>query len=631
MRKHVVLLIALAALAGILCLPAAASSLGGSANLGGGVTVEVPVAEVDGQQFTDLAAALQSYNNSSEAQYIRLLAPVDSLDWALTQNVVLDLNGFTITANNTTGNYKLLVMDSQTDDYTVEDGNGYGSIPAGGNVKACDSYYQINEGENATFHRLDLNLTFVNLKLEQMGIYYTTQIGGDEKIKDIVKEFGVAACVFNAPNETSIFLDAEKKTRVAWDGSTWQTGETTGDNSVLISNIMKDNTYSAKLNGQRAEIPVWAACYIQTTDGKTLLGLASGYSLRDVVEAAQGNNAYKTQLEGLLDSYRGVMMDWDIPHVRGDRPVKILMIGQSHAQDSSWLVYEVLKAQMPDREFLVADTYKSTNLAEHVYNIQNEVPGYIYYEFTESGTYTKTKSFTINEAVVKHDWDLIVFNEATWPQVVGEHEYTDGDFDYFTNYIKEHATPGYKFAYNATWAQPVSAELYNVEAGRREPAANFRETYTSIFGGNRLTHFKIISKRMKDFVEVDPDYDLVLHSGTAIQYASETLGVAECDPTWTYELYRDYTHLGDFGRLLVAYQWYAQIFGLDKLETVEVDTIPENMRVPGATDKGDITITDDMRNAIIASVNYALKHPNEAPSQNRATPILEALPDETTQ
>ena len=62
-----------------------------------------------------------------------------------------------------------------------------------------------------------------------------------------------------------------------------------------------------------------------------------------------------------------------------------------------------------------------------------------------------------------------------------------------------------------------------------------------------------------------------------------------------------------------------------------MDTIPENMRVPGATDKGDITITDDMRNAIIASVNYALKHPNEAPSQNRATPILEALPDETTQ
>lgn len=620
MKKYIVSFVVLAALAGLLCLPAGAAEVDVAAN----------VAAVGNTEFATLDEAFAAYNESSDAESICLLAAVDSLDWALTKDTVLDLNGKTVAANNTTGSYKLLVKDSQTDDYTVDDGNGYGSIPAGGNVTACDSYYQINEGDSATFHRLDLNLTFVNLKLEEMGIYYTTEIGGDEKIQAIVKEFGVAARVFHAPNATSIFADGEKKTRVSWDGSAWQTGAVTGDNSVLITGIMEDNTYSAKLNSQRAEVPIWAACYIQTTDGKTVMGPACGYSLRDVVEAAQSNDEYKEQLTGLLEDYRGVMMDWDIPNVRGDRPIKILMIGQSHAQDSSWLVYEVLKAQMPDREFLVADTYKSTNLEEHVYNIQNEVDGYIYYEFTESGAYTETKSFTINEAVVKHDWDLIVFNEATWPQVDPD-EYTDGDFDYFTTYIKEHATPGYKFAYNATWAQPVSAELYNTDAGRREAPEGFRDKFLNYFSGKRLSHFKIISKRMNDFVEVDPDYDLVFHSGTAIQYASETLCVPECDTTWTYQLYRDYTHLGDFGRLLVAYQWYAQIFGLEELETVNVETIAENMRVVGAQDMDDITITDEMRNAIIQSVNYALKHPNEAPPQVRETPILEDLPSDTTE
>ena len=617
MKKYLSWIVALIALTGLLCLSAAAENTSA-------------VAAIGNAEYTTLADAIAAYNADKDAESVKLLADAASLDWALTKNVVLDLNGFTVTANNTTGNYKLLVKDSKTDDYTVADGI-YGSIPAGGNVTAAESYYQINEEGNATFHRLDLELTHVNLRLESMGIYYETKIGGDEKIKAMVSEFGVAARAYNPPNATSIFVDAYEKTRVVWDAEDWRVGQTTGDNSVLVSGIMEENTYSAKKNSQRAQVPVWAACYVITTDGEYILGPAVGYSLRDVVEAAQSNDEYKAQLSGLLEKYRGVMMDWDIPNVRGDRPVKILMIGQSHAQDSSWLVYEVLKAQMPDREFMVVDVYKSTNLAEHVENIKNEAAVYDYIEFTESGTYKLTKKVSINTAVKTHDWDLIVFNEATWPQIDPD-EYTDGDFDYFTTYIKEHATPGYKFAYNATWAQPVSAELYNTEAGRRESPEGFRDKYLNWFYGKRLSHFYHICKRMKDFVEVDPDYDLVFHSGTAIQYASETLGVAECDPTWTFELYRDYTHLGDFGRLLVAYQWYAQIFGLEELETVKVETIAENMRVTGAQDKGDITITDAMRNAIIQSVNYALKHPNEAPPQiARENPVLEPLESEVTQ
>ena len=132
---------------------------------------------------------------------------------------------------------------------------------------------------------------------------------------------------------------------------------------------------------------------------------------------------------------------------------------------------------------------------------------------------------------------------------------------------------------------------------------------------------------MKTYVETNEEFDLVFYSGTAIQYASETYGVPEGDPARIYDLYRDYTHLSDFGRLMVGYQLYAQIYGLEEITQVNVDLIPQHMR---ATEReqafGDIVITQQHKDAIIASVNYALKNPHTAPPQTaRPTPILEPL------
>ena len=48
---------------------------------------------------------------------------------------------------------------------------------------------------------------------------------------------------------------------------------------------------------------------------------------------------------------------------------KVLMIGQSLAQDSVWLLCDVLRAERPDEEFLVADLYDSITLLDHRLNI----------------------------------------------------------------------------------------------------------------------------------------------------------------------------------------------------------------------------------------------------------------------
>ena len=303
---------------------------------------------------------------------------------------------------------------------------------------------------------------------------------------------------------------------------------------------------------------------------------------------------------------------------------KVLMIGQSHAQDSVWLLYKVLKAEMPDRDFLVADIYQPLNIAQHIENIKTDNAVYDYIVLQDN-TYTKAEGYRIDVALKQEQWDLIIFNEATWPQV-HESEYTDGDFQFLTDYIKENARPGYKLAYNATWAQPVSNIVYG--EGRADAPDTFRDKYQMLFGGDRTKHFARICELINKYVETDPDYDYVFHSGTAIQYASETFGVPEGDPERKYDLYRDYTHLSDFGRLIVAYQIYAQIFGLEELTQVNVDVIEASMR-PTFREQplGDVEITQQHKDAILASVNYALKNPNTAPPQEaREAAILEPLP-----
>lgn len=291
---------------------------------------------------------------------------------------------------------------------------------------------------------------------------------------------------------------------------------------------------------------------------------------------------------------------------------KVLLIGQSLGQDTVWLLQEVLKTEMPDKEFLVADIYESIALGDHRKNILNNAAIYYYYKFSNAGM-QKMEGVSIYQALKDEMWDLIIFNDSTYATTQPS-EFQDGDHAFMIDYIKENAAPGYQLAYNATWANPTMECLWK-EDNRRDPPANVHERYMREFGGSRNLYYEKICNNIKTYIETNDVYDYVFHTGTAIQYASETHGVPEGAPDRSYELYRDYVHLGDFGRLLVAYQLYAQIFGLEKLGAVNVNTIKADLRWHQTQQFGDMEITQQHKDAIIASVNFALEHPNEAPPQ----------------
>lgn len=306
-----------------------------------------------------------------------------------------------------------------------------------------------------------------------------------------------------------------------------------------------------------------------------------------------------------------------------EKVFKVLLIGQSLGQDTVWLLQQVLKTEMPDREFVVGDIYLSIALEEHRKNISENASVYYYVKFDDSG-YKQLENVSVEMALKDEMWDLIIFNDTTY-NTTQPAQFQDGDHDFMINYIHETAQPGFKLAYNATWANPTSAILW--ASDRRDVPGNVHERFAREFGGSRNEYYNRICENIKKYIEPNEAYDLVFHTGTAMQYASETHGVPEGAADHNYELYRDYVHASDFGRLLVAYQLYAQIYGLEKLEAVNVNTIEAKMRFSSEKKYGDIEITQQHKDAIIASVNFALAHPNEVPPQTAREPAFLERPD----
>lgn len=302
---------------------------------------------------------------------------------------------------------------------------------------------------------------------------------------------------------------------------------------------------------------------------------------------------------------------------------KVLLIGQSLGMDTVWLLQQVLKTEMPDKEFIVADIYKSIALDEHRKNILANAAVYDYHKFSDEG-HQKMEGVPIDSALRDEIWDLIIFNDSTYA-TTQESEFQDGDHAFMIKHIRDTAIPGFKLAYNATWANPTSALLW--AEGRRKAEVGVHQRFQSEFGGSRNLYYDKICANIEKYIETNEEFDLVFHTGTAIQYASETHGVPEADPERSYELYRDYVHLSDFGRLIVAYQLYAQIYELEKLESVNVDMIKKEMRVTNYEQGfGDLEITQKHKDAIIASVNFALANPNKVPEQTaRPEAFLEPL------
>ena len=542
----------------------------------------------------------------------------------------LDLNGCSITGKLTVEEGKTLYcMDSKTDDYTVADGR-YGKLTnVEGTVTGMplesditvDAYMMITDNGEISFHRVGLQMVAMTLRADVAGVYYKSDFGIDEMIADRIKGYGVALSVYAEPTAENL-TDSCAYTYYTDFSAGGLDAEAT---STLLTGVMKEKNSESR-NEKLANMAVYGRAYFVLDDGTYLFGATADRSFKEQVEATSDiwyslNMTQKDSVDAMYNRYRSIIDKWDAMNIHAykdpsrDDVVRILNISNSHGQDSVWLLPKVLKEERPDLKFVVAECYAAFGLPEHIKAAQENAADYKYWTNTGDGWSSAVFSSSL-DALQAQSWDIVMFNESS--RYLGvERMMSQGLIDWYRNYILENLDYEPTLLYNMTWASPTDERFYT-DATRQKAPDYFKNSYTNDYGFDHVNHYNCLVALTKKYLVNHEGFDKIIYNATPVQYASEICGVPQYDENQTWDLYRDYTHLSDFARLIVAYNWYCQMFDVDALTEVKVDVVEsENRAEYGDRQKvyGDLTLTEQHKNVLIESVNHGLKNPLSVPEK----------------
>ena len=245
----------------------------------------------------------------------------------ISKDVTLDLNGYTIEGSVAAQSGAVVALkDSRTDDYTVEDGEGYGKIiGTTDGVAAQKGYMMITENGETSFHRLNLDTVSVTLRTSVAGIYYKSQFGGDEVVKRNIVAYGSALGANKIP-------DFAPKSFTRIEAEEWKVGCDADGNSynmatgTLLRGVLQENNPEV-LNIRNAQIKVYSQAYVEMADGSVILGDLVCYSLQEVIEGTGSitgvdgcwstlTEEQKASVLQMYATYQYVMEDWNIPNIK---------------------------------------------------------------------------------------------------------------------------------------------------------------------------------------------------------------------------------------------------------------------------------------------------------------------------
>ena len=313
------------------------------------------------------------------------------------------------------------------------------------------------------------------------------------------------------------------------------------------------------------------------------------------------------------------------PKVEDDGIMKILMIGHSLGNDSTFMLPDIARKNGVEKLVMGVIYHSGCRLGQHVDYIKNDAAQYAYYEYDisssqtywlradaagnftdyeatmpndvdiENGTIAQTMKFGIQ----RHDWDVVVMQAGVFEAAgVIDSSYKlniAGDIKTIQNYVLENdiekgTAP--KFAWNITWTCP-SDDMLN-------------DTYNKwlyTYFGSADEMYDAITRTAKDVVAPASDWAYVLPSGTAMQNARSS----KYEPK---DLYRDTIHANDFGRTMIGYVWYCTLFGksIEECNIAPVDShflLDNLLRNTGK----DLELTQEQKDILVESVQNALANP----------------------
>lgn len=291
-----------------------------------------------------------------------------------------------------------------------------------------------------------------------------------------------------------------------------------------------------------------------------------------------------------------------------EKVMRILNISNSHGADSVKLLPLVLQAEKPDQEFFVAELYASYALTEHIAAAKEDAKDYVYYT-NGDGTWDRVEGISISMALQDQHWDVIMFNESS--RHLGlEDKMSQGMIDWFRSYILDNLDYEPTLLYNMTWSNPTDERFHDPNSDRQKPPETFKNSYTRDYGFDHVNHYNKLVEMTKKYLVNHEGFDKIIYNAKPVQYAQEVCGVPQWDDAQKMDLYRDYTHLSDFARLMVAYNWYAQMLDVQELTAINVDVIPKDLRATYRQQNlGDLEMTEEHKRIIMESVNETLKDP----------------------
>ena len=263
--------------------------------------------------YTTLAQALE---NASADQYNawKLLRDVQE-DIVISKSIYMDLNGFDLVGNVTVvSGVDFYVRDSKTEDFTVEDGEGYGKIIGTvEGVKAYWDYMMITEEDGVSFHCIELDIHTMTLRPSEVGVYYQSNFSGDEIVARNVARYGIALSVSQIPTEENPGICSWYEDFQPGDGVNAASG-------TLLHGIMKTKNTDA-VNAENAQRYVYGRTYILTKDGQYIFGDWVCRNFRQQVEDVdllwqELNAEQRTAILAMYETYKEIMKDWDIPNIR---------------------------------------------------------------------------------------------------------------------------------------------------------------------------------------------------------------------------------------------------------------------------------------------------------------------------
>ena len=274
--------------------------------------------------------------------------------------------------------------------------------------------------------------------------------------------------------------------------------------------------------------------------------------------------------------------------------LKIMILGSSRSVNAFHFLYQAFKDQMPDQELVLGIMYYSgCSMSMHTEFIQTNQPVYRYYLNTD-GVWSYTSDVLMEVGLLDQNWDVILLQAGSGDL---DNEMNKPCRNFLKEYVDSRVQHPHTLWWHSTWFNSTTPSLFDPTKTKLDP--NAIDQYKQLQDGIDAA---------KAYVFDDPMFEGHITSGTPMMYALKVLDIPETD------LYRDHTHLSDYGCLLVAYAWYAQFTG-NPVTEIGYDVLDTKYRQSQYKNLGPMDVTEEMKQAIIETANYTLENPWTAPTK----------------